>query len=130
MTIERKFAPFLNKVALRVLYYRPAYFESTQELRTKWSDWTFRFKYFLSNKIEGMIGSLARLQTVFKVKQLDSFPAGENPFWHDAYRMGTYFGDKDQVCVMYGDRADDFVIVHIPSGQRIQVQIPAQKAKV
>ena len=69
-----------------------------------------------------------RLHRVFKIKQLYSFPAGENPFWHDSYHTGVYLGKNILAMNSLGmsDEGDkDYIIlIHVPTGQRIKISFP------
>lgn len=131
MSIEMKFAPVLNLAAAKVMNFRPKYFDKTQARRnwyanvffgTKWN-----IKHFIDHRI---IATLAKMQSVFKVRQMPSFPAGDNLFHHDSYCMGTYIGhNDDKLCVMYDHSAAFVILYHKESGQRIRVDIKQPKEK-
>ena len=89
------------------------------------------------NNLRAILAGFAigpRLRRVFKIKQLYSFPAGENPFWHDAYHTGVYLGKN--VLAMNtlgigsseGDK-DYIILVHIPTGQRIRIDLPERNKR-
>lgn len=122
LTIEQRFAPFINKLAAFVMNFRPEYFDANKERRQAYSNFCFNWRFNTSKRIESLCGTLAKLQSVFKVTQLPSFPTG-NPFHHDAYQMGTYIG-KD-ICIMYADHNPHTIdVVHMITGQRIQIAMP------
>jgi len=58
-----------------------------------------------------------------EVKSMDSIPAGDNPFWHDHYNMGTRIGAN--VMVMHpnhgGDQCPYMIIVNTDTGERVRV---------
>jgi len=61
---------------------------------------------------------------MIETQMIDSFPPGENPFHHDAVRMGTTIGKN--VVVMYHqhqfERQDTIVIVNSETGERMLVK--------
>lgn len=58
------------------------------------------------------------------IEQLPSFPAGENPFWHEQFKMGT---DRiaSNVMVMMAthphERASHIEIINKDTGERVRV---------
>ena len=66
------------------------------------------------------------------ITTLDSFPAGDNPFKHDMYHMGTYLGgsghDMD-VCIMFAkhEHNDYIIVVDTVTGQRIKINFDRPK---
>lgn len=64
-----------------------------------------------------------------KIKEMNPIPAGENPFQHDFYNMGTRVGNN--VVVMYDqhtDRhADYIIVVDMTTGERIRIELAAEK---
>ncbi len=81
-------------------------------------DWPKRFNAFK-----------ASVRSVFKTKQLESFPVNENPFWHDSFHMGTYVAKN--LLVMHrshdSENAEYIILCHVPSGQRIKVSFPKER---
>ena len=65
-----------------------------------------------------------------EITELENFPAGENPFWHDTISVGLNLKDflcgsvKEDYYVMASgfSKSYDFYIVHIPTGKRIGVK--------
>ena len=57
------------------------------------------------------------------VNRVDSMPAGDNPFWHDAGRMGTQIGSN--VTIMHGGHPNqeqaEIIVVNHTTGERIRV---------
>jgi hypothetical protein len=123
--LEQKFAPFFNQLSYNVLNYRPAFFGKTQDRRNWYSNRFFNLKWKLSKDVieKGILGGLASLNSVFKVKQRPSIEPNGNPFHFDLYSMGTYLGQNDEICVMYDSHAQYVKIVHRPSGQVLMVEI-------
>lgn len=61
----------------------------------------------------------------FKVEALPDFPAGENPFCHDAVNMGTEVGTN--VVVMFAATSTEqcryLIIVNTKTGKRLKVHV-------
>lgn len=61
----------------------------------------------------------------FELMKLESFPAGENPFLHDIFNMGTSIAKN--VMIMHRthdtEKADYFIIVNTETGERLKVVI-------
>ena len=94
---------------------------------------SFDFRFWLFYNLNNHIKALwARIFRTMKVKQLPSIPANENPFWHDMFNMGHYF--SKEVVVMYKNHADShcpyLIIVHVPTGQRIEIEFPSDTCPV
>lgn len=66
-----------------------------------------------------------------KIKKLDSIPAGDNPFLHDAFHMGTPVASN--IMIMHGthsnQRASYIIIVNTETGERHQVTFDEKKAE-
>jgi len=96
----------------------------------RWIPFNIRWKV-CHEWVDAVNAFKARLHSVFTVKQLHSFPAGENPFWHDSYHTGVYLGRDLLVMNSLGLQEpvkDGYIIlVHIPTGQRIKVSFPETK---
>ena len=60
---------------------------------------------------------------MIKVEKLDRFPANENPFWHDAYRMGERVGHNVMLMIenFPEDRCKYVILVNMETGERIKV---------
>lgn len=67
-----------------------------------------------------------------QIVELEDFPAGENPFWHDSLSVGLRLEDflptrKDALSEYYVmasgmNQSYDFYIVHKATGKRIGVK--------
>ncbi len=55
---------------------------------------------------------------------LEAIPAGDNPFWHDGFNMGTQMG-KD-VMIMHVNHSTEecnyLIIVNMKTGERMKVR--------
>ena len=60
----------------------------------------------------------------FQTEEMESFPAGENPFIHDSYHMGVFVGTNP--LVMYESHKDNryIIIVDRRTGKRLRVDMP------
>lgn len=61
---------------------------------------------------------------MIKVTDMESFPAGENPYWHDEMRMGMFLGTN--VLIMFEKSSDNekqpyIIVVNTETGERIRV---------
>jgi hypothetical protein len=70
--------------------------------------------------------------TRMQLESLPSFPAGENPFYYDAVRMGEHLGTNVLVMFDKFPRTDfqPYIILHdITTGQRLRITfaVPAVK---
>jgi hypothetical protein len=131
LNLEKKFAPMLRRLGYRILDWKPAKVQADRDRRIKWVNRFFDKQWKIKNFVDTtVVGGLAKFNSVFKTKHLPSFPAGENPFNHDSYSMGEYFGSKKHICIMFDSTGEYFNIVHIPTGQRLQITLPKyQKEK-
>jgi hypothetical protein len=131
LNLEKKFAPMLRRLGYRIIDWKPAKVQANRDRRVKWVNRFFDKQWKIKNFVDTtVVGGLAKFNSVFKTKHLPSFPAGENPFNHDSYSMGEYFGSEKHICIMYDHSGEYFNIVHIPSGQRLQISLPKyQKEK-
>jgi hypothetical protein len=61
----------------------------------------------------------------FELETLEKFPAGDNPFWHDAFHMGTFIGNN--VLVMHKnfehEHADYIILCNIETGERLRIKL-------
>jgi hypothetical protein len=78
----------------------------------------------IKDMLESKVAS-NELHTSLETEELPQFPAGDNPFRHDAYHMGTSIGKN--VIIMYGGHSTDhqkYVIVcDITTGKRLRVYL-------
>lgn len=60
---------------------------------------------------------------MLEVQQMESFPPGENPYWHDAYRMGMRLGTNVEVMFEKFEHEVQpyLVIVNKVTGERIRI---------
>lgn len=61
----------------------------------------------------------------FEIEEGDDFIPGQNPFNQDTYHIGSAL-DKDTM-LMYSkhDHNSYFIVIHIPTGKRIIVNLPS-----
>jgi len=61
----------------------------------------------------------------FRMEEMESIPAGENPFHHDAYNMGTRMGKN--IMVMHhshnSETARYIILVNTDTGARVRIRI-------
>lgn len=89
----------------------------------KWIPFDLRWQLhrFATNTLPAF---LARLRRSFKIKQLTSFPAGQNPFWHDSYHTGVPLGRNVVAMNTLGGHSqhlDYVILVDLNTGQRIKI---------
>lgn len=58
----------------------------------------------------------------YLVQDMESFPAGGNPYQHDLYHMGMPIADY--VEVMFPGNGRYLIVVHRPTGRRLLVVLP------
>jgi hypothetical protein len=77
LNLEKKFAPMLRKLGSKIMSLdrKPAFIS-----KEFWTNRTFDTRWKVSRVFDTfLVGTLAGFNSVFKVKHLPSFPAGENP---------------------------------------------------
>jgi hypothetical protein len=95
----------------------------------KWLPFDLRFNltHTWRNKLNALC---ARINRTFKIRQLPSLPAHENPAEHDLYHMYTRIADN--VVIMYGniqkDHAPYIIVCDTTSGQRIRIDLANPRA--
>lgn len=62
----------------------------------------------------------------FEMETMESFPAKENPFRHDAFHMGTRMGTN--LTIMYANHDTQkckYLILVDESGRRVRIKLPS-----
>jgi hypothetical protein len=76
---------------------------------------------------------MEKLQEIngFVIEELSSFPAGENPLKTDLFSMGTSLGNNVMMlhCHFPDQKANGFILVDIPTGQRVRIIPPSSDYK-
>jgi hypothetical protein len=61
----------------------------------------------------------------YEVEELESFPPNENPFLHDAVRMGEHLGTN--LTIMYANTSEEqcsyLILINRKTGKRIQIKM-------